>query len=152
MSKVYSLHMIALKAGANGPDFERYFREEIGAVPGPSGLTMRLLKGDRGDRKGNYLLMFEFESDVTTKSAFPGGRPGCPPDVGRGYAVDGRRGADSGQVERLRDPVRRDLHGLLGSIDLGRDAGSSVPSAGRVRLPANGSMCSEVQLSGTKTE
>jgi hypothetical protein len=75
MSKVYSLHMIALKAGANGPDFERYFREEIGAVPGPSGLTMRLLKGDRGDRKGNYLLMFEFESDERRNQLFPEAGP-----------------------------------------------------------------------------
>jgi hypothetical protein len=75
MSKVYSLHMIALKAGASGPDFERFFREEIGSVPRPSGLTMRLLKGDRGDRKGNYLLMFEVESDERRNQLFPEAGP-----------------------------------------------------------------------------
>ena len=32
MSKVYSLHMIALKAGASGPDFERFFHEGIEPV------------------------------------------------------------------------------------------------------------------------
>jgi predicted ester cyclase len=62
MAKVYSLHSIALKAGASGSDFEHFFRKEVEPVPGPSGLTMRLLKGDRGDREGKYLLMFEFES------------------------------------------------------------------------------------------
>jgi hypothetical protein len=75
MSKVYSLHMIALKAGASGPDFERFFQEQIGAVPEPSGLTMRLLKGDRGDRKGNYLLMFEVESDERRNQLFPEAGP-----------------------------------------------------------------------------
>jgi hypothetical protein len=75
MSKVYSLHMIALKAGANGPDFERFFSEQIGAVPGPSGLTMRLLKGDRGDREGKYLLMFEIESVERRDALFPQAGP-----------------------------------------------------------------------------
>lgn len=75
MAKVYSLHMIALKAGASGPDFERFFQEQIGAVPAPRGLTMRLLKGDRGDRKGNYLVMFEFESDERRNQLFPEAGP-----------------------------------------------------------------------------
>lgn len=75
MSKVYSLHMIALKAGESGTGFERYFREEIGAVPGPSGLTMRLLRGDRGDREGKYLVMFEFESVERRDQLFPEAGP-----------------------------------------------------------------------------
>jgi hypothetical protein len=77
MARVYSLHMIALKAGASGPDFERFFREEIGAVPGLSGLTMRLLKGDRGDREGRYLLMFEVESIERRNQLFPEAGPGA---------------------------------------------------------------------------
>ena len=75
MAKVYSLHLIALKAGANGPDFERFFQEEIKSVQPPSGLTMRLLKGDRGDREGNYLLMFEFESVERRNQLFPEAGP-----------------------------------------------------------------------------
>jgi hypothetical protein len=67
--------MIALKAGANGPDFERFFSEQIGAVPGPSGLTMRLLKGDRGDRERKYLLMFELESIERRNQLFPEAGP-----------------------------------------------------------------------------
>jgi hypothetical protein len=75
MSKVYSLHMIALKAGASEPDFERFFREGIKSVQPPSGLTMRLLKGDRGDRKGNYLVLFEFESAERRNQLFPEAGP-----------------------------------------------------------------------------
>ncbi len=75
MGKVYSLHMIALKAGANGPDFERFFREEVQPGPGPSGLTMRLLNGDRGDRAGKYLLMFEVESVERRNQLFPEAGP-----------------------------------------------------------------------------
>ncbi len=75
MAKVYSLHMIALKAGASGPDFERIFREEIKRVPGPSGLTMRLLRGDRGDREGKYLVMFEIESVERRDQLFPEAGP-----------------------------------------------------------------------------
>jgi hypothetical protein len=75
MAKVYSLHSIALKAGASGSDFEHFFREEVEPVPGPSGLTMRLLKGDRGDREGKYLLMFEFESVERRNQLFPEAGP-----------------------------------------------------------------------------
>lgn len=75
MAKVYSLHSIALKAGASGPDFERFFREEVEPVAGPSGLTMRLLRGDRGDREGKYLLMFEFESVERRNQLFPEAGP-----------------------------------------------------------------------------
>ena len=75
MAKVYSLHMIALKAGASGPDFEHFFRQEVESAPGPSGLSMRLLKGDRGDREGKYLLMFEFESVERRSQLFPEAGP-----------------------------------------------------------------------------
>jgi hypothetical protein len=75
MAKVYSLHMIALKAGASGPGFERFFHEEIEAVPAPGGITLRLLKGDRGERKGRYLLMFEVESVERRNQLFPEAGP-----------------------------------------------------------------------------
>ena len=75
MAKVYSLHMLALKAGASGPDFERFFHEEIESVPGPSGLTLRLLRGDRGDREGKYLLMAEFEGVERRDQLYPEAGP-----------------------------------------------------------------------------
>jgi len=75
MAKVYGVHSIALKAGASGPDFERFFREEVEPAPGPGGLNMRLLRGDRGDREGKYLLMFEFESVERRNQLFPEAGP-----------------------------------------------------------------------------
>ena len=75
MSKVYAFHMVALKAGASGPDFERYFREGIASGSKLSGMTMRLLKGDRGDREGKYLVMFEFESVERRNQLFPEAGP-----------------------------------------------------------------------------
>ena len=74
MSKVYAFHMVALKAGASGPDFERYCREELKSWP-LSGMAMRLLKGDRGDREGKYLVMFEFESVERRNQLFPEAGP-----------------------------------------------------------------------------
>ena len=75
MSKVYSFHMIALKAGASGPDFEKYFREGVQSRTMLSGMAMRLLKGDRGDRAGKYLVMFEFESVERRNQLFPEAGP-----------------------------------------------------------------------------
>ena len=78
MSKVYSFHMISLKAGARGPDFERYIQgvlESWTKLGGLSGMTMRLLKGDRGDREGKYLVMFEFESVERRNQLFPEAGP-----------------------------------------------------------------------------
>ena len=75
MSKVFSFHMIALKAGASGTDFERYFQEELKSWPMLSGMSMRLLKGDRGDREGKYLVMFEFESVERRNQLFPEAGP-----------------------------------------------------------------------------
>ena len=75
MSKVYAFHMIALKAGASGPDFERYFRELSESSPKLSGMTMRLLKGDRGDREGKYLFMIEFASVERRNQLFPEAGP-----------------------------------------------------------------------------
>ena len=78
MAKVYSLHMIALKAGANGEDFERYFREEFLAGPPLPGMKWRLLRGDRGDRAGKYLLMIEVESTSRRSYLFPVPGPSAP--------------------------------------------------------------------------
>jgi hypothetical protein len=75
MSKVYAFHMVALKAGARGPDSERYFHEVLESGPMLSGMTIRLLKGDRGDREGKYLVMFEFESVERRNQLFPEAGP-----------------------------------------------------------------------------
>ena len=77
MAKVYSFHMIALKTGVKAADFERFFHEEIATGLSPAGLTERLLKGDRGDREGKYLMMFEFDSVERRDQLFPEAGPGA---------------------------------------------------------------------------
>jgi hypothetical protein len=77
MARVYSVHTISLKSGASGAEFERFFGEEVGASQAPKGLAIRLLKGDRGDREGKYLVMFEFESVERRNELFPEAGPGA---------------------------------------------------------------------------
>ena len=57
MSKVFGMHMIALKPGAKAADFEKFVTKEIYPRPSLAGLKTYLLKGDRGDREGKYLML-----------------------------------------------------------------------------------------------
>jgi hypothetical protein len=62
MAKVYGMHEIELNPGVSGEDLERFFRERMLQVPSMSGWKLMLLKGDRGEREGKYLLLIEIES------------------------------------------------------------------------------------------
>jgi len=61
MPKVYGIHMVELHPRVKAEDFEKFVKEEM-----PQSLfegwKAYLLKGDRGDRKDKYLLMYEIES------------------------------------------------------------------------------------------
>jgi hypothetical protein len=75
MSKVYSIHLIALKAGVSWAEFERFYRDEFSGITPPRGMAIRLLKGDRGDRAGRYAMMFEFESESRRTELYPEAGP-----------------------------------------------------------------------------
>jgi hypothetical protein len=62
MAKVYGMHMIGLRPGVKGEDFEKFFREKVAPLPGFPGTKWHLLKGERGDRVGKYLVLVEIES------------------------------------------------------------------------------------------
>jgi hypothetical protein len=62
MAKVYGIHLIALRPGVPAAEFERFVREEFNAAAWPDGIDITLLKGERGDREGRYLLLYQFES------------------------------------------------------------------------------------------
>lgn len=62
MSKVLGMHMIALKPGVKAEDFETFVTEEVYPLLALEGSDTYLLKGDRGDREGKYLMVSEFES------------------------------------------------------------------------------------------
>jgi hypothetical protein len=71
MSKVFGMHMIALKPGVKAEDFEKFVAEEMYPLPSLEGLRFYLLKGDRGDREGKYLVVYEFESVEVRNRYFP---------------------------------------------------------------------------------
>jgi len=74
MSKVFGMHMIALHPGVKAEDFEKFVIEEMYPLPWP--WEGYLLKGDRGDREGKYLVMWEIESVEARDRYFPA--PGQP--------------------------------------------------------------------------
>lgn len=61
MAKVYGIHEIELRPGADPAALEQLFAAGA-SLPSPEGWTFYLLKGERGERKGKYLVMVEIES------------------------------------------------------------------------------------------
>jgi hypothetical protein len=60
MAKLYGIHEIELKPGVKEEDFEEFMVEQVYALPWPCEFT--LLKGDKGERDGKYLVLMVFES------------------------------------------------------------------------------------------
>ena len=104
MTKAYSLHTIALKAGASGPGFERFFREEVEPGPMPNGISMRLLRGDRGDRQGKYLVMFEFLGGERRDWLFPQAGPAAQQMSDEVMQRKGRAGPTLGRWNEYATP------------------------------------------------
>lgn len=76
--RVIGLREIALRSDADPREFETYFsdvyaRTMAERVPG---LQLYLLRGERGDRKDRYLLVWEFDSLAQRNEYFP--QPGAP--------------------------------------------------------------------------
>jgi hypothetical protein len=74
MAKVYGLHTIQLKPGVDAAEFERFCIEE--ALPAYNripGNVSHLIKGDRGEQVGQYLVLHEVESVERRDALFPGG-------------------------------------------------------------------------------
>jgi hypothetical protein len=70
MATVLGVHEIDLGNGADPAEFERRVLAVM-AAPELSGLNVRLFKGDRGRRGGQYLLLLEIDSVETRDSMFP---------------------------------------------------------------------------------
>lgn len=72
MAKVLGMHIVDLKPGANEQEFEEFFQTDVlpvyRKVPGQ---TAHLLKGDRGERAGKYLLLIELESPERRDQIYP---------------------------------------------------------------------------------
>ncbi len=72
MAKVLGMHMFALRPGVKAEDFERFVVEEMYPVYDEwPDADSYLLKGDRGDREGKYLAVFELPSVEVRDRLFP---------------------------------------------------------------------------------
>ena len=71
MAKVFGMHMIALQPGVKADDFEKFVVEEMYPLPFFEGMNFYILKGDRGDREGKYMGIFELESVERRDQLFP---------------------------------------------------------------------------------
>jgi hypothetical protein len=74
MPKVFGLHEIELPQGLTAEEYEQHFGKELAAFPTYEGWKIHLLKGDRGERAGRFLLLFEIESVEARDRYYP--RPG----------------------------------------------------------------------------
>src|SRR5215467_11162569 len=69
MSKVWALHMIALRPGVKANEFEKFVKNEGSKMPMYDGWKVRLLKGERGERVGRYMVLIEID-DLATRDRF----------------------------------------------------------------------------------
>ena len=74
MARVIAIREVMLKPGVSEQDFERFVAEEFYPVwrQLPPEFQVSVLKGDRGDRVGGYIIVDEFESVETRNRLFPG--------------------------------------------------------------------------------
>ena len=78
MAKVFGIHQLELKNDADTAEFERVVSDEFNALPQLAGWERSIVKGERGDNVGKYLLIFEAESLKKRNRDVPGDGPLSP--------------------------------------------------------------------------
>jgi hypothetical protein len=70
---VMSMRFFELRPGVKPKAFESFVRTELADAlgRGADGMKMHIFKGDRGERKGAYILVWEFDSVATRDRCFP---------------------------------------------------------------------------------
>jgi hypothetical protein len=71
MPKLFGLHEIELQPGVEPDEYERFFAEEVAPKFELPGWNTHLLKGDRGERAGKYLVLLEIDSLEARDRYFP---------------------------------------------------------------------------------
>src|SRR5262245_26803452 len=72
MAKVVGIHEVELRPGAEAADLERFITEEfIAGAQVVRIMQVSLLKADRGERAGKYVMLMEIESVETRDRYFP---------------------------------------------------------------------------------
>ncbi len=72
MSKVVCVIELELADGVEADRFERFTLDEYLPAVASLGMTVALLRGDRGERDRGFLLLQEFESVEHRNQLFPG--------------------------------------------------------------------------------
>jgi hypothetical protein len=65
------MHEIELRPGVKPEEYEQFYTNELASLPELEGWKTHLLKGDRGERAGKFLLLFEIESEEARDRYFP---------------------------------------------------------------------------------
>ncbi|HEY5784478.1 MAG TPA: hypothetical protein VIT65_06860 [Microlunatus sp.] len=70
MARVLGVHEIELKPGTDPEQFERAAAVVVTSAQ-PEGWRTRVLKGERGPRSGEYLMIFEIDSPEARDRLYP---------------------------------------------------------------------------------
>ena len=68
MAKVYGVIPVALRPGVKGEDFASFWLKEYAPLGQRVGWQSHLLKGDRGERVGQYAVIWEMPSVESRES------------------------------------------------------------------------------------
>jgi hypothetical protein len=72
MPKVFGLHEVdELPPGVTPEEYEQDFGKRLPSLPDYQGWKTYLLKGDRGERAGKFLVLFEIESGEARDRYYP---------------------------------------------------------------------------------
>jgi hypothetical protein len=71
MKKVFHFVQYELLPGVTASEVEGFINHTDFAAFSRPGMTVRMLKGDRGNRKGRYALIAEFDSVASRDQFFP---------------------------------------------------------------------------------
>ena len=72
MGKVYGIHDIEVHPGVDEKSFVRFFYQEMAKAYADLGWKLILLKGDRGQRAGQYAVIFEIVNREARDRMTPG--------------------------------------------------------------------------------
>jgi hypothetical protein len=72
MGRLFGMHELELRPGVEAATFERFVAEDLSKMLHREGQQTYVLKGDRGDRAGKYLFVFEYDSVESRDRDSPG--------------------------------------------------------------------------------
>ena len=72
MAQLYGMHQLELRPGVTPQAFERFVVEELSRLRPRPGQRTYVLKGDRGERAGKYVFVFEYDSVASRDRDTPG--------------------------------------------------------------------------------